>query len=215
MVILLGKAQAANGVTMSNMPVAKTRHAAKALTSILALEHERRCSRQRQAVCGLLTLFGTQRDFNVPLATPQTTCATDVNLDACSFLVAGEELSAARRARPRKQNQARFVSNLIRNLAAATSMRRERCASEHPGTLAVPSLQLHALAVPSRQLHDARYSRPASTHVQNKSIVSVSGSGATRRRSQCPERPTRVCSIEIFAALGDARGNRAARSALH
>jgi hypothetical protein len=209
----LGKTQAANGVTTFNRPVAKTRHAAKALTSVL--EHERSCSRQQQAACWLLTLFGTQGEFNVPLATPQTTRATDVNLDACSFLIAGEEPSAARDARPRKQNQAWFVSILIRDMAAATSMLRARCASEHSGTLAVPSCQLHALAVPSRQLHDARYFRPTSTHVQTKSIVSVSGSGATRRRSQCPALPTSVCSIEIFAALDDARGNRAARSALH
>ena len=196
----MGKAQAANGVTTSNRPVAKTRHAAKALTSVL--EHERRCSRQRQAVCWLLTLFGTQGDFNVPLATPQVTRATDINLDASLLLIAGEELSAARRARPRKQNQARFVSNMTRDLAAMTGMLRERCASEHPRTLALPSRQ-------------ARYFRPTSTHVQNKSIVSVSGSGATRRRSQCPERPTSVCLMEIFAALGDARGSRTTRSALH
>ena len=202
----MGKTQATSGVTTSSRAVAKTRHAAKALTSVPAQEHERSCSRQRQAACWLLTLFSTQGEFNVPLATPQVTQATDVNLDACSFLVAGEEASAAARcARPRKQNQARFVSNLIRGLAATTSMRRERCASEHPGTLAVPS----------RRLHDARYFRPASTHVQTKSIVSVSGSGATRRRSQCPELPTSMCLIEIFAALGDARGNSATRSALH
>ena len=151
MVVLLGKMQAANGVTTSSRPVAKTRHAAKALTSVLALEHERR---QRQAVCWLLTLFGTQGDFNVPIATPQVTQATDINLDACSFLVAGEEPSAAaRRARPRKQNRARFVSILIRDLAAMTGMLRERCASEHPHTLAVPSLQLHALAVPLSLIH--------------------------------------------------------------
>ena len=201
----MGKTQAANGVTTSSMPVAKTRHAAKALTSVLALEHERSCSRQRQAVSWLLTLFGTQGDFNVPIATPQVIRVTYINLDACSFLIAGEEPSVARDARPRKQNQAWFVSILIRDLAAATSMLRARCASEHPGTLAVPS----------RQLHDASDARPISTHVQNKSIVSVPGSGATRRRSQCPALPTSVCSIEIFAALVDARGNSAARSTLH
>ena len=197
--------QAVNGVTAFNRPVAKTRHAAKALTSVPAREHERRCSRQRQAVCWLLTMFCTQEEVNVPLAPPQTTRATDINLDACSFLIAGEEPSAARDARPRKQTQARFVSDLIRDLAATTSMLREKCASEHPGTLAVPG----------RQLHDASDASPISTHVQNKSIVSVSGSGATRRRSQCPELPTSVCSIEIFAALGDARGNSPARSTLH
>ena len=200
----MGKAQAANGVATSSRPVAKTRHAAaKALTSVL--EHERRCSRERQAVCSLLTLFGTQGEFDVPIATPQVTRITDINLDACSFLIAGEEPSVARCARPRKQNQAWFVSIPIRDLAATTSMLRARCASEHPGTLAVPS----------RQLHDARDSRPTSTRVQNKSIVSVSGSGATRRRSQCPALPTSVCSIEIFAALVDVRGNSAARSTLH
>ena len=204
MVVFLGKAQAASGVTPSSRPVAKTREAAKALTSVLALEHERR---QRQAVCWLLTLFGAQEDFDVSLATPQVTHATDcaVSLDACSLLIAGEEPSVARDARPRKQNQAWFVSILIRDLAAATSMLRARCASEHPGTLAVPS----------RRLHDASDARPISTHVQNKSIVSVPGSGATRRRSQCPALPTSVCSIEIFAALVDARGNSAARSTLH
>ena len=202
MVVFLGKAQAASGVTPSSRPVAKTREAAKALTSVLALEHERR---QRQAVCWLLTLFGTQEGFDVSLAMPQVIRATYINLDACSFLIAGEEPSVARDARPRKQNQAWFVSILIRDLAAATSMLRARCASEHPGTLAVPS----------RRLHDASDARSISTHVQNKTIVSVSGSGATRRRSQCPELATSVCSIEIFAALVDARGNSAARSTLH
>ena len=148
----MGKAQAANGVTTSNRPVAKTREAAKALTSVLALEHERR---QRQAVCWLLTLFGAQEDFDVSLATPQVIRVTYINLDACSFLIAGEEPSVARDARPRKQNQAWFVSILIRDLAATTSMLRERCASEHPGTLAVPS----------RRLHDASDARSISTHV--------------------------------------------------
>ena len=78
-----------------------------------------------------------QEMVNVPTATPQTTRATDcvVHLVTCLLPIVGEEPSAARRARPQKQDQARFVSNPIRDLAATTSMFHDRCATfEHPGT---------------------------------------------------------------------------------
>ena len=75
--------------------------------------------------------------LNIPTVTPQTTRATDraVHFVTCLLPIVGEEPSAPRRARPQKRDQARFVSNLIRELAATTSMFHDRCATfEHPGT---------------------------------------------------------------------------------
>ena len=83
----MGKTQAANGDATLSRLVAKTRHAAKvwalSATCVLALEHERSCSRQRKAVYCLLTIDGTQDRVNAPTATPQATRNTDraVNLE--------------------------------------------------------------------------------------------------------------------------------------
>ena len=83
----MGRPQAANGDATLSRLVAKTRHAAEAwapsATCVLALEHERSCSRQREAVYYLLTIDGTQDRVNAPTATPQATRNTDraVNLE--------------------------------------------------------------------------------------------------------------------------------------
>ena len=68
-----------------------------------------------------------QEMVNIPTATPQTTRATEraVHFVTCLLPIVGEEPSAARRARPGKRDHARFASNLIRELAATTSMFRE------------------------------------------------------------------------------------------